>query len=89
MNSYESYDPLGYLASLLVLATFSVRGMVALRTLAIASNLAFIGYAALAQIYPVLLLHALLLPVNLSRLSQALRTQLVCDEEKFKPTQIS
>jgi CRP/FNR family transcriptional regulator, cyclic AMP receptor protein len=76
MNSYESYDPLGYLASLLVLATFSMRGMVALRALAIASNLAFIGYAALAQIYPVLLLHALLLPVNLSRLSQALRAQL-------------
>jgi CRP/FNR family transcriptional regulator, cyclic AMP receptor protein len=89
MNSYESYDHWGYLASLLVLATFSVRGMVALRTLAIASNLAFIGYAALAQIYPVLLLHALLLPVNLSRLSQALRAQLVCDEEKFKPTRIS
>jgi CRP/FNR family transcriptional regulator, cyclic AMP receptor protein len=82
MNSYESYDHWGYFASLLVLATFSVRGMVALRTLAIASNLAFIGYAALAQIYPVLLLHALLLPVNLSRLSQALRAQLVCCKQQ-------
>jgi CRP/FNR family transcriptional regulator, cyclic AMP receptor protein len=82
MNSYEPYDHWGYLASLLVLATFSVRGMVALRTLAIASNLAFIGYAALAQIYPVLLLHALLLPVNLSRLSQALRAQLRCCEDQ-------
>jgi CRP/FNR family transcriptional regulator, cyclic AMP receptor protein len=82
MNFYESYDHWGYLASLLVLATFSVRGMVALRALAILSNLAFIGYAALAQIYPVLLLHALLLPVNLSRLSQALRAQLVCCEQQ-------
>jgi CRP/FNR family transcriptional regulator, cyclic AMP receptor protein len=89
MSLSETYDPLGYLASLLVLATFSMRGMAALRALAIVSNLAFIVYAALAQIYPVLLLHALLLPVNLSRLSQALRAQLVCDEEKFKPTQIS
>ena len=70
MNTHE---PIGYLASLLVLATFSVRGMVALRLLAIASNLAFIAYAALAGIHPVLLLHALLLPVNLYRLSQALR----------------
>ena len=78
MNLPETYDPLGYLASLLVLATFSVRGMVALRILAIASNLAFIGYAALAQIYPVLLLHVLLLPMNLSRLSQARRAQLSC-----------
>lgn len=70
MNAYE---PIGYLASLLVLATFSVRGMVALRLLAIASNLAFIAYAALAGIHPVLLLHGLLLPVNLLRLLQALR----------------
>ena len=70
MNAYE---PIGYLASLLVLAAFSVRGMVALRLLAIASNLAFIAYAALAGIHPVLLLHGLLLPVNLLRLLQALR----------------
>ena len=64
---------LGYLASLLVLATFCMRGMVALRVLAIASNLAFIGYAAQAGIHPVLLLHALLLPMNLWRLAQAAR----------------
>ncbi|MGB7990516.1 MAG: hypothetical protein WCF44_14045 [Candidatus Methylophosphatis roskildensis] len=68
-----AYEPIGYLASLLVLATFSVRGMVALRLLAIASNLAFIGYAALAGIHPVLLLHALLLPMNVYRLLQAVR----------------
>ena len=47
--------------------------MKALRLLAIASNLAFIAYAALAGIHPVLLLHGLLLPVNLLRLLQALR----------------
>jgi hypothetical protein len=61
-------DALGYLASLLVLATFCMRGMVALRLMAIASNLAFIGYAAMADIHPVLLLHALLLPMNAWRL---------------------
>lgn len=70
MNAYE---PIGYLASALVLATFSVRAMVALRLLAIASNLAFIAYAALAGIHPVLLLHGLLLPMNVVRLSQAIR----------------
>ena len=64
------YEPLGYLASALVLATFCMRGMVALRLLAIASNLAFIGYAALAGIHPVLMLHALLLPINVVRLLQ-------------------
>jgi CRP/FNR family transcriptional regulator, cyclic AMP receptor protein len=65
MNPFE---PVGYLASLLVLATFCMRDMVALRVVAIASNLAFIAYSGLAQIGPVLLLHALLLPVNVLRL---------------------
>lgn len=73
MNAHEL---IGYLASLLVLATFSVRGMVALRLLAIASNLAFIAYAALVGIHPVLLLHGLLLPVNVVRLLQAVRERL-------------
>lgn len=65
-------EPLGYLASVLVLVTFCMRGMVSLRLVAITSNLAFIGYAALAGIGPVLLLHMLLLPVNALRLWQAL-----------------
>lgn len=69
----KDYEPIGYLASALVLASFSARGMVALRLLAIASNFAFIAYAALAGIHPVLLLHGLLLPMNVVRLSQAIR----------------
>ena len=63
---------LGYAASLLVLATFCMRDMVSLRVLAIMSNLAFIGYAALAGIHPVLVLHALLLPMNAWRLVETL-----------------
>ena len=70
MNATEL---LGYLASLLVLATFSMPGMVSLRVLAIASNLAFIGYAVLAGLHPVLVLHALLLPMNVWRLAEAAR----------------
>lgn len=67
MNAYEW---LGYLASLLVLLTFCMQGMVALRVMAIMSNLAFILYAGLAGIGPVMLLHVLLLPMNLYRLWQ-------------------
>ena len=67
----DAPELIGYLASLLVLVTFCMSGMVALRTVAIASNVAFIGYAALAGISPVLVLHALLLPMNLYRLLQA------------------
>jgi len=64
---------LGYLASLLVLATFCMRDMAALRLLAIASNLAFIGYAALASLHPILVLHAVLLPLNVCRLLEAMK----------------
>jgi CRP/FNR family transcriptional regulator, cyclic AMP receptor protein len=60
---------IGYLASALVLATFCMRDMVALRCLAIGSNLAFIAYGALADLSPVLLLHLLLLPVNVFQLT--------------------
>jgi CRP/FNR family transcriptional regulator, cyclic AMP receptor protein len=66
MNGTES---IGYLASALVLATFCMRDMVALRWMAIASNLAFITYGALADLGPVLVLHLLLLPVNVVRLA--------------------
>lgn len=64
-------DLLGYAAGALVLAAFGMRDMRALRLTAIASNLAFAGYGAWAGIEPVLVLHALLLPLNLLRLSQA------------------
>jgi CRP/FNR family cyclic AMP-dependent transcriptional regulator len=63
-------DPIGYLAATLVLATFCMRSMRTLRWVAIASNLAFIAYAFLAELGPVLVLHALLLPVNVVRLLQ-------------------
>jgi hypothetical protein len=73
MNAYE---PIGYLASLLVLATFSMRDMVSLRVVAIASNVAFIAYGALAGISPVLLLHVVLLPMNTLRLAESVRSTL-------------
>ena len=66
-------EPLGYLASALVLATFCMRDIVALRWMAIASNLAFMAYGALADVGPVLALHLMLLPVNVLRLAESLR----------------
>ncbi|HEX4366150.1 MAG TPA: hypothetical protein VH023_04940 [Rhodopila sp.] len=61
----------GYVASALVLATFSMKSMRALRLLAIASNVAFILYALVADLHPILVLHATLLPLNIVRLAQA------------------
>jgi hypothetical protein len=63
-------DVIGYLAASLVLATFWMRSMSRLRSIAIASNLAFIAYGYIGELMPVLLLHLLLLPVNVLRLSE-------------------
>jgi hypothetical protein len=69
----EEVNLLGYLAAGLVLATFCMRSMTTLRTVALASNVAFIGYGYLANLTPVLLLHVILLPVNTYRLVQLSR----------------
>lgn len=63
---------LGYFAAGLVLATFCARQMITLRSLAIISNLAFIAYAYWARLPPILILHAVMLPMNVMRLRQAI-----------------
>ena len=70
MSHLSVIDGIGFGAAGLVLATFCMRSMSALRWLAIASNVAFIAYAYLRGLAPVLLLHTLLLPVNICRLAQ-------------------
>ncbi len=67
-------DALGYVAASLVLATFCAKTMVPLRLLAIASNCAFIAYGGAGHLWPVLLLHAVMLPLNVVRLREALAT---------------
>lgn len=64
---------IGYLASALVFTSFCMRTMIPLRIAAICSNIAFICYGALGGIYPVLILHCFLLPMNLWRTSQTFR----------------
>ncbi len=66
-------DLLGYAASASVLVTFCMSTMLPLRIVAIASNVLFATYGAVAHIYPVLVLHLILLPVNATRLVQILR----------------
>ena len=64
---------LGYAASASVLATFCMSTMVPLRIFAIGSNVLFASYGGFAHIYPVLMLHLILLPVNSIRLIQILQ----------------
>jgi hypothetical protein len=61
-------DALGYAASGLTLATFAQRAMLPMRIMAIGANFCFIGYGAMGQFMPVLVLHIILLPINLARL---------------------
>jgi hypothetical protein len=66
-------DYVGFLAALTVLATFCMDTILPLRGLAIASNILFIVYGTAGQLYPVLFLHALLLPINISKIVQLVR----------------
>jgi hypothetical protein len=64
-------DLVGFVAAFTVLASFCMTTIVSLRSVAIASNVLFIVYGMLGHIYPVLLLHITLLPINLIKLHLA------------------
>jgi hypothetical protein len=70
LNASWIREACGYLAGSLVLCTFSVTSMRPLRCLGIASNCLFISYAIMAGMLPILILHCLLLPINIYRLTQ-------------------
>lgn len=63
-------DILGYAASAAVLATFCMSTMIPLRIIALGSNVLFILYGYFDHLYPVLILHTILFPINLFRLMQ-------------------
>jgi hypothetical protein len=64
---------IGYLSSVLVFVAFFMRTMVPLRYVAIASNITFIVWSQALNIWPVLVLHTALLPLNVIRLVQIRR----------------
>ena len=64
---------LGYLGALLTLGTYSMNTMIPLRVVALCANCLFIVYGYMAPVYPQLLLHGLLLPLNSLRLFQMLQ----------------
>jgi len=66
-------DALGYVAAGLVFATFCAKRMASLRALAIVSNVAFIGYGFLDGLWPILVLHSAMLPMNIQRYRQSVR----------------
>ena len=67
----------GWLSAALVFSSFFMKTMIPLRMVAICSNVAFMTYALLGlkygvfgRVYPILVLHASLLPLNIIRLRQ-------------------
>ena len=60
----------GYVASGLVFVTFYMKTMMPLRYVAIASNIAFVTYALIEGLTPILILHSALLQLNVIRLLQ-------------------
>ena len=63
-------DIVGFLAAAAVLGSFCMSTIVPLRVLAVLSNVLFAFYGILAHLWPVFLLHALLLPINLFKLAR-------------------
>ncbi|SMX24351.1 hypothetical protein [Boseongicola aestuarii] len=66
-------DLIGYIASLLVLLTFTMRSMIWLRLFGLASNIAFITYAILAELPPIFMLHVVLIAINAVRFAELRR----------------
>jgi CRP/FNR family transcriptional regulator, cyclic AMP receptor protein len=63
---------IGFIAAGLVIATLSMRTMIPLRVVGIASNVAFFTYGILFGSYPTVMLHTILLPINIYRLREML-----------------
>lgn len=66
-------DIIGYIAAALMFSTFYMRRMIPLRAVGIASNCTFIIYAGISHVYPLLVLHMALLPLNIIRMVQMIK----------------
>ena len=79
-------EAVGFLASCLVVASFTMKSMLSLRYMAVLSNFAFLTYGFFGRLWPVFGLHLILLPLNLLRIRQVRRLIAIAhevDEDKF------
>ena len=63
-------EALGYVAAVLVIATYAMRTMIPLRVTSICASILFVLYGYFAPSNPQLVLHGILLPLNAIRLHQ-------------------
>lgn len=64
---------LGYFGASLTLCVYSMKRMIPLRMIAICANCVFVVFGFLAEVYPQMVLHALLIPINCLRLYEMLQ----------------
>jgi CRP/FNR family cyclic AMP-dependent transcriptional regulator len=66
-------DAAGYLGSIMILLSFFKTTMIPLRAMGAISNLCFVAYGYLDAVYPMMMLHAVLFPLNVVRLRQMVK----------------
>lgn len=67
-------EVVGFCGSALAILTYWMREMIPLRIAAVLGCLCFLVYALLIGSYPLILMEATLLPINLYRLAELLRS---------------
>lgn len=70
--NFNWIEAIGWLASLTTVAAYSVSTMLPLRLFAILSSLCFLIYAAIMQVWPLLAMELILLPINTYRFWEVL-----------------
>ncbi|MFM9849177.1 MAG: cyclic nucleotide-binding domain-containing protein [Hyphomicrobiaceae bacterium] len=63
---------LGYFGASLTITVYSMKRMIPLRIIGIGANCVFIVYGFVAAVYPQMILHSVLLPINVYRLYEML-----------------
>jgi hypothetical protein len=66
-------DLAGYLGGIFIVLSFFRTTMIPLRAMGAMSNLCFVAYGYLDTVYPMMMLHAALFPLNVVRLRQMVR----------------
>ena len=72
LTTQHLIEGIGWAASILTVATYAVNTMIPLRILAIVSSVFFLIYGVLTEIWPMVVMEALLLPINAYRFWQIL-----------------
>ena len=75
MPAIAFHDVMGFAAAATTLVAFAQKATVPMRLAAATSNLCFIAYGALGALYPPLILHSILLPLNVVQRVKEMRSR--------------